>query len=420
MDDRTRMLLRESFWRWMRSVGLILFALGVAVYFLFISGREPKPGFVRVQSIPPGIPIILDGGSTQYITDAILPNVKAGTRRIALSQDDWNVSPIFLTVTVKSQDTVTVLFHAESKPLGTPAPIPEEKFIPTRPVQKVDTFTLYTEPNVPVKEKTKAKGSLQVTSSVAGASILFNETATGQVTPSVLTNLQAGEYHISVTKSGYTSIPDVATVTVDPDFGLSTVHFELVSLNQQKPINVISIVTVPPGQYVHLNGDKYGPTPLHLEMPIGIYRIEFTECPGYDTPAPQQFVLTRTDSSSIRAVYQKLHGEAQFAIVIPRGADLLDVGKLSIEIDNLPFYHGSNAEASTLLWNHFPEGEHHVMVSYDNLSVETDATFTSNKVTPVELRFDRVFSQIKPRLRVLDTEPQQFFRKHYGKILSFD
>ncbi|MDK9700638.1 MAG: PEGA domain-containing protein [bacterium] len=400
-------------------------AIGLAYYFLIVAQREEPSGFVRVISEPTGALIFLDGASTQYHTDTVIPAVKQGNRKVMLDPAHWRTDPIYYSVEVKPNDTTTVKFVATRIETTDLKQISEDtnSFKPEMSQIVPNSRT----PSNPMTSRTprtmqtmQRVGAIQVVASKPGAEIFLNGLSTGKETPTTLEQLDPGSYEVSLKKAGFRSLPEKLMVTVDPDVGLAAAYFELVSENSEVEIQTLTIQTNPTGQSVSINGKRYGPTPISVQLPLGRYRIELIAATGYETPPPRDITLTKREATVLQIAYPKISGDAYLGIVVPKGSEPIDIGKLRIEVNNRPFFTGSSMETSSALWKRFPEGEKTVTIVYDNLSTDITSDFASGYVTPLELRFERLFSQIKPRVRVLDKVPYEQYRTRAGKIAVFD
>ena len=125
-----------------------------------------------MSTTPSGAVIILDGTDTGVVTPATLKNVVAGSHTIQCTKTGYTSAS--QGVTVQAGKTATV--------------------------------------KMTLQVNTPSTGSISVSSTPSGASILLDGANTGAVTPSTLKNVAAGSHTIQCTKTGYTSTSQGVTV----------------------------------------------------------------------------------------------------------------------------------------------------------------------------------------------------------------
>lgn len=146
--------------------------------------EPPEPGAISVTSDPTDAAISLDGRDTGLTTPALLPDLDGGTYIIAVSKPDVVYRPAQRSIAVDYGRRTTVHFETNT-------------------------------------------GSLSVTSSPRGASILLDGGETGEVTPHTFDDLDPGEYTVDVLLPHHRSEsgPQVVTVIKNAetiaDFSLS-------------------------------------------------------------------------------------------------------------------------------------------------------------------------------------------------------
>ncbi|MDT8356983.1 MAG: PEGA domain-containing protein [Methanomicrobiaceae archaeon] len=128
-------------------------------------------------------------------------------------------------------------------------------------------------------------GSIEVTSSPAGASILLDGLETGEYTNSTLTDVPAGEHSVQVSLEGYAAVED-EWVTVSHGETVE-VHFTLVPLTGS-----IEVTSDPAGGRVYLDGEDSGEvTPAMLtDVAVGSHLVE-VRLAGYDTASSRVEVV---------------------------------------------------------------------------------------------------------------------------------
>jgi cytochrome c-type biogenesis protein CcmH/NrfF len=127
------------------------------------------------------------------------------------------------------------------------------------------------------------RGDLTVTSEMPGARIsLDGHTDPTWITPHTFTNLPAHLYMIAVSKDGYE--PAAQSVRVGPGLHPSF-HARLAFATGE-----ITVVTVPPGLEVYVDGKPYGLSPTRAVLPIGQHTYKVTPPPG-KAPLSKSFLL---------------------------------------------------------------------------------------------------------------------------------
>jgi N-acetylneuraminic acid mutarotase len=129
-------------------------------------------GFIQVNSTPTGAQVYLDATNTDKITNCLLSGVEVGIRSIRLikaNYKEWQGN-----VTVAANQTATVNANLAS-----------------------------------------ATGSIQVNSTPTGAEIFLDNTATGDSTNFLLTNVTVGNHTIKLIKAGYQDWQTPVTVAED-------------------------------------------------------------------------------------------------------------------------------------------------------------------------------------------------------------
>ncbi len=107
-------------------------------------------------------------------------------------------------------------------------------------------------------------GVLVINTNVTDYKLYINGTVVDSSTPTVL---PLGEYDVVILKNGYLEWNQ--TVTIDKD--TVTIKAEL---QEDVQYGAVSIVCNEEGSRVRIDGVEKGVTPLHLELPYGVYDIE--------------------------------------------------------------------------------------------------------------------------------------------------
>uniref|UniRef100_UPI00260E0973 PEGA domain-containing protein n=1 Tax=uncultured Methanofollis sp. TaxID=262500 RepID=UPI00260E0973 len=135
---------------------------------------ERECGILNVSSVPEGARIVLDGGETEWSTNATLEGIPTGDHKVTVELAGY-VTPENQTVNVYADETTEVVFELE-----------------------------------------RECGFLNVSSVPAGARIVLDGVDTGKVTDAILEDILPGEHNVTVTLDGYVT-PENRTVTVSPD-----------------------------------------------------------------------------------------------------------------------------------------------------------------------------------------------------------
>jgi len=195
----------------------------------FLVVEYPLPtGSISVTSTPAGAAVWLDGTDTGLLAPAILDDVPAGDHVITLKLDDY--ADASAPVAVLSGETATVDLA-------------------------LTTLT----------------GSLNVTSTPAGAAIFVDGADTGEVTNATRENLGVGEHTVTLTKDGYRDA--VANVTIRSD-ETASLHLDLIVA-----AGSIAVSSSPAGAAIFLDGAATGQTTnATLEnVPVGEHIITVTK-----------------------------------------------------------------------------------------------------------------------------------------------
>jgi thiol-disulfide isomerase/thioredoxin len=187
-----------------------------------------RVGAISVDSDPQGAKIILDQVNTQKITPDTLDSVIVGKHIVSVEKQGYRASPSFDTVEVVEDSLITVNFVL---------------------VNKV--------------------GDVFVNSDTSGAQIILDHLSTGKVTPDTIFDITIGNHILSVTKPGYSSLPDSFAVQVVED-SVTTVNFVLV-----QNVGGLFVNSTPQDAEIFLNHENSGETTPHLfsDLPEGSYIV---------------------------------------------------------------------------------------------------------------------------------------------------
>jgi len=137
----------------------------------------PHPGSLAVHSNPPGASIILDGFPTGLVTPDTIPTLEVGEYVLRVGIEGFSSEPESVVVEV-FPDAVTLATFVLSAP---------------------------------------STGSIEVTSTPAGASIVLDHGSTGLVTPDTLVAITPGHHVVTVSLEGHDTVPETLAVTVVAD-----------------------------------------------------------------------------------------------------------------------------------------------------------------------------------------------------------
>jgi peroxiredoxin len=198
-----------------------------------------KVGAISVDSDPQGAKIILDQANTQKITPDTLDSVIVGKHIVSVEKEGYRASPSFDTVEVIEDSLITVNFVL---------------------VNKV--------------------GDVFVNSSISCAQIFLDHLSTGKVTPDTIFDITIGNHILSVTKPGYSSLPDSFVVEVVED-SVTTVNFVLV-----QNVGGLFVNSTPQDAEIYLNHENSGELTPHLfsNLPEGNYIVSVTKLDYYTFP----------------------------------------------------------------------------------------------------------------------------------------
>ncbi len=245
-------------------------------------------GSISVTSTPTGARIFLDNVDTTQVTPFTLNNVPYGNHDVSVTKDGY-VTPSSKSIAIVDKGIVTADFTLSLVPPDT--------------------------------------GSINVTSTPAGAEIFINNIDTGEVTPHTFNGRNIGNYDVNVTLAGYDT-PTGKSVTVVKDL-IATADFTLV-----QQAGSISVTSSPTGAKIFLdNVDTTQVTPFTLtKVPYGNHDVSVTK-DGYVTPPTK--VIAVVDEGIVTADFTLSPGPTDTGSIrvssVPDGAEIflngVDTGK---------------------------------------------------------------------------------------------
>jgi len=169
-------------------------------------------------------------------------------------------------------------------------------------------------------------GTIDVTSSPAGATVYLDGKNSGYNTPATLPGISAGSHTVRCSMTGYTDASEDVTVTAGQTTSL------MVTLQSQGPLTgTISVSSTPTGARIYLDGTDTGyNTPRTFSgVPVGSYTVRCSMT-GY-TDVSQGVTVTAGRTSSVK-VYLTRQGPVTGSISVssvPAGASVWLDGKIT-------------------------------------------------------------------------------------------
>lgn len=176
------------------------------------------------------------------------------------------------------------------------------------------------------------KATVLIASEPSGAQVLMDGREVG-VTPLLLHDLPIGSYSATIQKDGYTTKRDWPwTVPNSRPF--------MVFVSLENNIGTLSMVTIPEGAEVEIDGKPYGITPLQEFLKLGPHRIRFSR-PGYK-PFEKIVTVVRDEEAEqkqeLEVALEELPGKLSLESV-PSGARVFingnDYGETPYERDSI-------------------------------------------------------------------------------------
>ncbi len=316
---------------------LILWVIGLGSYLLYDRYWPGHTGAVVVRSTPPGAEIWVDLAPTGRTTPADMRDILIGKHSITVRLEGRRPQPFVEVVKVEhgSSDTLSFVFDGNDTPsaqydgFGTvtpPAKVPPETESISDKVKRelpgqverqapssVDSATIAGKTDLPrelpqyehehiepgeardfPKESIsetldKATGTVEISSSVAGATIIINDKEISQRTPAVVT-LPLGTHTVRVEMAGFNTDPEQHDVRLSRAAGGQLVYFTLTeTLRARKEA---TITTEPVPGTIFVNGDSVGFGLAVIPHDFGVLEVTFGKVEGYLTPEPARLVIT--------------------------------------------------------------------------------------------------------------------------------
>ncbi len=209
-------------------------------------------------------------------------------------------------------------------------------------------------------------GTIDITSSPAGASVWLDGKSTGYKTPVTLTGISAGSHTVRCSMTGYIDESEEVTVTAGQTTSL------MVTLKSQGPLTgTISVSSTPTGARIYLDGTDTGVnTPRTFSgVPVGTHAVRCSMA-GY-TDGSQSVTVTAGRTSAVR-VYLTRQGPVTGSVSVssvPAGASVWLDGK-------------STGYKTPVTLTGIPAGSHTVRCSMTGYIDESEeVTVTSGQTT---------------------------------------
>lgn len=281
---------------------LILAILGVLNSSKIKAIFKAEAGYVKIESLPAGATIALDGKESGKTTPAVVGPLDKGLHQLSLA---------------------AVGFETWSKELS---------------ISESDTI-LESVQLIPVKTQT---ASLEITSNPEGAAIFFDSMDMGQKTPATLENLSPGAHSIRLTKDGYEPVEEPVTISsgVAKSFSASLTKLPpRVSLDNRtrpkKSVGSLLVESEPQGALISMNGKSTGrQTPYRFTgLQAGNYKILLT-LNGYEDEQQNEKVYAG-GQSSIKIQLREATPGFLFvqAFVLENGIKRRDASKINVYIN---------------------------------------------------------------------------------------
>lgn len=141
-------------------------------------------------------------------------------------------------------------------------------------------------------------GSLSVNTNVPGARIFLDGRDTGKETDYVFPRLSFGSHEIWVLKDGYTSSPQIRTITLSRQKPNLETNFHL-----SKNFSKVSISLSPQNAPLFIDGKSVGSGSYEGNLSMGTHTLSFGSLTGYKTPRPRKIQVTGKDPLQLKINY---------------------------------------------------------------------------------------------------------------------
>ncbi len=129
-------------------------------------------------------------------------------------------------------------------------------------------------------------GSIDISSTEKNARIFMNGKDTGARTDHVFTQLDLGNYQVSVVKDGYSVSPEISDINLTQTHPSATINFRLT-----KEYEKVRISTEPADGSIFIDNKLKGKGSFEGELPLGNHKLSFGKVEGYNMPNDQEITV---------------------------------------------------------------------------------------------------------------------------------
>ncbi|MBU0520549.1 PEGA domain-containing protein, partial [bacterium] len=170
-------------------------------------------------------------------------------------------------------------------------------------------------------------GSVEISSSRAGATIYVNDKLQEEKTPTTLT-LEAGTYTIRAELEGYTCTPQEQAVRVSRAASSQFIFFTLIE--EQKTRREITIRTEPIEGEIFIDSVLVGTGEAIIPHEFGVFNIMFGDVADYVSPEPVRLTVTPTNANPVvTGTYLKM---LEFAAYCTAENTVMTEGNIGYEV----------------------------------------------------------------------------------------
>ncbi|MBU0691923.1 PEGA domain-containing protein [bacterium] len=217
----------------------------------------------------------------------------------------------------------------EEMPWDVPRPAPQSVDTITAKIAEETTpeTTPETKPETTPRVQDKIMGSVEISSSRAGATIYVNDKLQEEKTPTTLT-LEAGTYTIRAELEGYTCTPQEQAVRVSRAASSQFIFFTLIE--EQKTRREITIRTEPVEGEIFIDSVLVGTGEAIIPHEFGVFNIMFGDVADYVSPEPVRLTVTPTNANPVvTGTYLKM---LEFAAYCTAENTVMTEGNIGYEV----------------------------------------------------------------------------------------
>ncbi|GAB4173861.1 MAG: hypothetical protein Kow00108_08700 [Calditrichia bacterium] len=218
-------------------------------------GKE-KIGFVKISANVDEADIYIDEEYYGNYKDFPFVRLIEGEHRIELRKQFYEISPSVQIVQVAEADTQTISFD----------------------------FHLPDNRRLNKTEENLLSGYLEVSSNIPGALILLNQERTSFTTDHIFTNLDFGQYTVSLEKEGYQFDPKYQHITLNKNNPSEAIRFV-----GNKVVNMARITVNPSEAKILIDREYVGTGTFAGELRIGEHELAIEAPDGFAPFSPRKF-----------------------------------------------------------------------------------------------------------------------------------